>query len=181
MSARILVHTTILTLLLGVWYWIPWRLCRVEGHSMEPTLRAGQWILVERHHYRTHRPRRGEVVLFNHEGALYVKRVAATAGETVLLLAEGPPWPGNVLRVVDRGEEARVRSLTRVCARLRLVRARIPGGCFFALGDGGGCSLDSCDLGPIRESALIGRARPLGAWACRPAESIRRVPPRRPH
>lgn len=52
----------------------------VEGHSMEPTLRAGDWLLVDPDAYRARAPRPTEIVVARDPrtvGRLIVKRVRA--------------------------------------------------------------------------------------------------------
>jgi signal peptidase I len=65
------------------WSW-PYRVA-VSGHSMEPTLRDGDWLLVDPDAYRYLSPRPGELVVVHDpraEGRVIVKRVAPTgAGE----------------------------------------------------------------------------------------------------
>ncbi len=84
--------------LLGRW----WTRVTVRGHSMAPTLRDGQQLLVRR---RRRAPRRGEVVVFTVPGTLRdaadppcrVKRVAAVAGDPVPdWLTETLPGVANV-------------------------------------------------------------------------------------
>ena len=59
------------------WSW-PHRVA-VTGHSMEPTLRDGDWLLVDPDAYRLRSPRPGELVVAydpRAEGRVIVKRVA---------------------------------------------------------------------------------------------------------
>jgi signal peptidase I len=49
----------LLGLVLRSW---PWRVA-VEGHSMEPTLRAGDWLLVDPLAYAGHNPQAGQLVV----------------------------------------------------------------------------------------------------------------------
>ena len=89
MKRRVLLHVVVLAMLLGVWWFSPWGVGVVLGESMAPTLRSGEWIAIDRHYYRHHRPRPGEIVVFRHQDATYVKRVFAVEGETLCLVAEG--------------------------------------------------------------------------------------------
>jgi signal peptidase I len=161
MKRRHLVRVSILAALLGVWIFSPWRVGVVLGHSMDPTLRSGQLIAIERDYYRHHRPRAGEIVVFRHAGMTYVKRVYAAEGQTIYLVAEGARGERTLIRPICAGEEASVRSALRRAAMLALRRLRVPEGSFFALGDALSCSIDSRDLGLIESGELIGRVRPL--------------------
>ncbi len=58
----------------------------VEGLSMAPNFVDGEWVLVNKLAYRSAQPSRGDVVVFHAPGETdkdYIKRVIATAGETV--------------------------------------------------------------------------------------------------
>src|SRR5688500_15395987 len=48
----------------------------VVGESMSPTLRAGQWFVLDSRAYEGAQPERGDIVVFRHRGATYIKRVA---------------------------------------------------------------------------------------------------------
>ena len=93
---------------------------RISDASMEPGLRAGDYVLVNRWAYRSRPPRVGDIVVLRHprEGAIHiVKRVSAL------------PSPENVFVVgdnADMSEDSRVfgpidRSLVvgRVWLRLK--------------------------------------------------------------
>jgi nickel-type superoxide dismutase maturation protease len=67
---------------------LPWM---VSGRSMEPTLRAGDMVIVDLWSYRQRRPREGEIVLFSGAepaSAPMVKRVANRTGSTFWLLGD---------------------------------------------------------------------------------------------
>jgi len=59
----------------------------VSGHSMEPTLEPGDRIFVNKFIYRFCQPCRGDVVVFFLSDGMidYIKRVAGTAGDEVLI------------------------------------------------------------------------------------------------
>ena len=62
----------------------------VSGHSMEPTLRAGDWLLVDPAAYARRAPAAGELVVVRDPRAderWLVKRVAAVGGDGALRLA----------------------------------------------------------------------------------------------
>ena len=68
-------------LLLVAWSLSPLRLGFVSGSSMAPTYRSGQPFLMTRAD-STH-PAVGSVVVFDHDGQPYIKRVAALEGQEI--------------------------------------------------------------------------------------------------
>lgn len=66
----------------------------VEGHSMEPTLRDGDWLLVDPDAYRRFSPRAGDLVVAADPRApdrLIVKRVRRIEPDGSLMLAGDHP------------------------------------------------------------------------------------------
>lgn len=127
----------------------------IPSGSMAPTLKAGDRVLADKLAYRLSDPRRGDVVVFEAEGALNVKRVAGLAGDTVEIR-------DGVLHV-----NGRTRVEPYVNRRLNdgnfFGPAEVPEGHVFVLGDNRQNSLDSRSLGPIPEERLMGEVR-LRLW-----------------
>jgi signal peptidase I len=75
-----------------------WRVA-VEGHSMEPTLRAGDWLLVDADAYHRRAPARGDLVVAadpRQADRWLVKRVADVLPDGRLTLAgEHPAHAGD--------------------------------------------------------------------------------------
>jgi signal peptidase I len=152
-----LISLTLIAGLLLAWYASPCVLGVVMGNSMTPTLHSGQFVAIDRHYYRTHRPRAGDVVVFRHLGTTYIKRVYAAEGETIHLLAEGYRGDRTLVQPIRRGHEATIRAAAARSACLTVRRIRVPHGTFYALGDALNNSIDSRDFGPIETSAILGR------------------------
>jgi len=75
----------------------PWRVA-VVGHSMEPTLRAGDWLLVDPQAYRQRRPQLGELIVVDdprQNGSWLVKRVASIERDGRIGLAGDHPAHWN--------------------------------------------------------------------------------------
>ena len=112
-AVREIVETILFALLIFLLIQAVWRNFRVEGHSMEPNIHDGQYLIVERLPYSTgfpvnllrrtlgrlplgnqalsyvyHPPQRGDVVVFippNNQKKDYIKRVIGIAGDRVEL------------------------------------------------------------------------------------------------
>jgi len=106
------------------------RVMRVQGRSMEPTLRAGQLVLVNGCAFHARAPRRGEVV---------AARLRALGGRALVKRVVGLPHD----RVALNGGERRLGTEE-----------------FFLLGDQPDDSLDSRRFGPVKREELIGPVRP---------------------
>lgn len=63
----------------------------VHGHSMAPSLREGDWLLVDPDGYRARQPQPGELVLAASADGLIVKRMSAVAADGSLLLEGDAP------------------------------------------------------------------------------------------
>lgn len=123
---------------------------------MAPNLPDGRVIYVDRTYYRLHRPQRGEVVVFEHGGDFYVKRVYRAPGEMVHYFADG----SGVAGLVDEDQAGEMhRRYGKRSGTLRVVSERVPEDSVWVLGDNFSRSEDSRMLGPIPVRELIGRAR----------------------
>ncbi len=127
----------------------------VVGQSMAPTLKDGRLIWVDRTYYKNHLPQRGEVIVFQHDGETYVKRVYRGPGEKLHYLGNGD----SVVGLVRAGDAREMRRhYERKESTLRVGEMRIPADSVFVLGDNFQQSEDSRQLGPIPVSEIIGRA-----------------------
>lgn len=137
-------------------------LTRIQGRSMLPTLKNGQWAFVTRFDYRLGRPARGDVVICFFPGRMMkrlpflrqmmVKRVVGLPGETVAFEA------GTV--VID-GQPLPEPYLDPRCARRPLTRGPVALGDdeYFVLGDNRDGSHDSRAVGPLHRRMIVGRVR----------------------
>ena len=106
-----------------------WRLMRVVGESMRPSLRPGQLVLVDRRASRRRQPARGDVVAVRPAacgGIAVVKRLVGLPHETVE--QDGRRW-------------------------------RLGDDEFFLAGDCAERSRDSRAFGPVRRPELVGLVR----------------------
>ena len=138
-----------------VWFWGQ----RVSntGDSMEPMLKNGDVVLVNRIIYNASRPKRYDVIVFkpngNENANYYVKRIVGLPGETVQIMdgyvyinGEQLEEPVNATAVEDPG-----------LAEEQIVLA---GDEYFVLGDNRSASEDSrmADIGNVKRSEIYGKA-----------------------
>lgn len=136
-------------------------LARVKGSSMLSTLHSGDWLLVWRLGCRFHGPRRQDVVICHYPNRYwknvkflpmaFVKRVIGLPGETVELIEGVPHLDGKPLKEPYLDEKH---------TRFHAVRPprTIPEDSYYVLGDNRDSSNDSRAVGPLRRSAIRGRA-----------------------
>ncbi|NPA31563.1 MAG: signal peptidase I [Chloroflexi bacterium] len=142
---------------------------RVEGYSMVPTLRGGEFILVNRLAYRFGRlPQRGDIIVFRPENnglGDYIKRVVGLPGDEILV-QNGTVFVNNQPLYEPYVLEKPFYS----------GYWKVPEGHIFVLGDNRNHSTDSHILGPIPLERVIGQAV-LVYW---PPSRVRWLLPRAP-
>jgi signal peptidase I len=131
---------------------------KVQGRSMEPTLRSGEILLVVK---RT-AVHPGDVIAFYYNNKILLKRVAASAGDEVDVRADGTVTVNGA--ALSRPDPAAQAS----GAGDVTFPEQVPDGRLFVLGDNSGESVDSrfSAIGCVSEAAVIGkvvlRIWPLG-------------------
>lgn len=138
--AAALLLLVVFRLLLGV--------ARVDGESMAPTLKPGQPVLYCRV-IKTYLP--GDIISIKMPGgAYYVKRVVATAGDTVDL-RDGALWV-NGKELTEWGVGRTLPQEESISYPITLQEGQI-----FAVGDNREGSIDSRTFGPLSRSQIRGR------------------------
>lgn len=135
----------------------PFRLGVVCGESMSPSLRSGEFYLLDRRHYREHPVKAGDVIVFRRDGQNYIKRVLGTAGDRISVWKQrnSPEeelimnWQLPVLR------RAAVRSPWRLA--FVLGEHRVPEDTCYVVGDHMSGSFDSRAFGPVPLRAIQGK------------------------
>ena len=125
---------------------------RVDGHSMEPTLHDGQYLMVNKLAYKLGMPQRGDIVVFpspqDGERAL-IKRIVGLPGEEIAIV-NGQVYVNNALLLEPY--VASERSSTNWGPRVLGPNE------YLVLGDNRNNSNDSRNFGPVTESQIIGKA-----------------------
>ena len=126
----------------------------VQGRSMLPALQDGQFLLMDRQHYRWNNVRKNDIVIFRHDRDLYVKRVYATAGKTVQVVKSSD---GTASLIESLGPPVHVAKMIHNRPEIgQIVAVPVPAHCVFVVGDNENSSLDSRDFGPIRAKEILG-------------------------
>lgn len=127
------------------------RLVLTSGISMEPTIKSGQVVLLDRTAYWRRNPRIGELVIFKpgKKGLAkhFLKRVVGREGDKVKLRF-------GVLYL--NGKRVKEPYLAADFANGRFMEWTVPSGHIFVLGDNRNHSLDSRKLGPIPLKNVVG-------------------------
>ncbi|WP_077615063.1 signal peptidase I [Caenibacillus caldisaponilyticus] len=127
----------------------------VEGHSMMPTLKDRDHIIICKICYKLAQPKRFDIVVFHAtEQADYIKRVIGLPGDTIeykndVLYVNGKP--------VDEPYLEAFKAKTEGLLTYNF-KAKVPKGTVFVLGDNRRNSRDSRYIGAIPEDELIGKA-----------------------
>ncbi len=123
----------------------------IPSESMEPTLRPGDHVLVEKLSYRFDSPRRGDLVVFKTPGGgtLSVKRIVGLAGDRVAI-------EDGVLTIDGQPQDEPYVDLRRMDS-VYFGPIVVPRGEVFVLGDNRSDSTDSRDYGAVPRPSLIGR------------------------
>lgn len=138
---------------------------RIASQSMQPTLRPGEHVLVEKVTRHTREWRRGDLAVFRRPGSdeLVAKRIVAVGGDLVAI-------EDGVL-VVDGQPVEEPYADPDAIDSVYFGPVRVPAGAVFVLGDNRGNSLDSRTFGPITVAELRGRVVavvwPPTHWATR--------------
>jgi signal peptidase I len=142
------VTVAVLLSVLGL-HLLPFEVVRVPTASMEPTLRAGDHVLLDRRAAPVERGRLAVLPDVDDPDGLMVKRVVAVGGDTVafedgFLVVNGtrPPEP-----YADGGRVSGVY----------FAPVTVPAGGVYLLGDNRGDSVDSRTFGPLPADRIVGR------------------------
>ncbi len=130
----------------------------IPSASMEPTLKVGDKVLVNKLSYDLHSIHRGDVIVFKKPPddttpgiKDLIKRVIGLPGETIA---------GKDGQIYINGKLLNEPWLPRVDQNTTSTFApvQIPAGEYFVMGDNRGDSSDSRVFGPIAKSLVVGRA-----------------------
>lgn len=124
---------------------------RVESISMQPTLYAGDFIIVNKLAYKLGEPGRGDIIIFHYppdpNREPYIKRVIGLPGDTIRV-SSGDVYVGDVLL-----DEPYISDSPDYDGTWE-----VPGDSLFVLGDNRNSSSDSHSWGMVPLENVIGKA-----------------------
>lgn len=127
----------------------------VPSTSMEKTISKGDHVVVDTHYYRSHTPKRQDVVVFLRDGTFFVKRVMAAGGDTIegrngLILVNGKAILEPYIQHI--GEPP---SYLNTFGPIT-----VPTGEFFVMGDNRDVSFDSRspEFGYVDATSIVGKS-----------------------
>lgn len=128
----------------------------VNGESMDPTFKTGDYLLIDEVTYRFQEPQRGDVVVFRappEPDKFFVKRIVGLPGDTVSI-------GGSVVTITNK-EHPKGMVLSEpfiIHTGLNSLSVTVPEGEYFVMGDNRSGSYDSRSWGTLPKSEIRGRA-----------------------
>lgn len=120
---------------------------KVIGKSMEPTLKEGQYITINKMHKTL---QQGDIVIYKKQNdptnKIVIKRVIATAGQVLEIKNQNIYVDGKLFNYINQAEIPK--------NYIKIVN--LPDNHFFALGDNWSNSIDSRDYGPVSYNSIVG-------------------------
>jgi signal peptidase I len=132
---------------------------RVDGESMNTTLANGEILLLNKIVYRKQPVERFDIVVIKEGDKHIIKRVIGMPGETV-------EYKDNKLYINGvETEDPYPSTDTDDFSIEDIGHTKVPGNCYFVMGDNRAASLDSrySEVGVIKKENIVGRAR-LVIW-----------------
>lgn len=140
---------------------------RVENISMQPTLREGEFLLVNKMAYKLGNFNRGDIVVFHYPlmpQEDYIKRVIGLPGDSVIVR------DGQVLVNNERLEEPYIAAAPQYTNQWT-----VPEGQLFVLGDNRNQSSDSHSWGFVPQENVVGKALVI-YWPLEQLKILNQVP-----
>lgn len=124
---------------------------RVDGDSMNPTLKDGDIMLLNEIGYKLHGVERFDIVVIDTPNDVIIKRVIGLPGDRIR-------YQDNILYVNDKEvDEPFEHDVTHNFELLELGIDIVPSNEYFVLGDNRGNSKDSRMIGFIKENQIRGK------------------------
>ncbi|WP_022763984.1 signal peptidase I [Butyrivibrio sp. XPD2006] len=131
---------------------------KVIGDSMQPTLKNGQAVLIDRALSKIISPKTGDIIVFLPNGNVnshyYVKRIVATPGDKVQII-DGSLYVNDELKMEDSDLYDKMED-----AGIAANPIKLQSGEYFVLGDNRNSSEDSrsANIGIVKSGMIVGKA-----------------------
>jgi len=127
----------------------------VDGSSMDPTFKSGEYLIVDEISYRFEEPKRGDVIIFRFPldpKQFFIKRIIGLPGETVKLTPDG-----TTIINKENPDGLKISEPYVVFNRTDTLTYTLKDGQYFAMGDNRAASADSRLWGPVPRANIVGR------------------------
>lgn len=125
---------------------------RVNGTSMDPTLKNGEIMILNKVNYKINNIERFDIVVVKTEDNKIIKRVIGLPGETL-------KYEDNTLYIDGQEKkESFIKEKTEDFNINELGYKKIPKDCYFVMGDNRNNSSDSRIIGCVNKNQIEGRA-----------------------
>src|SRR6266516_2839272 len=158
---RELIEILALTLLIFLVIRFAVQSFRVDGESMQPSLRSEEFVLVDKVTYLFQSPQRGDVIVFHYPLDThrdFIKRIIGLPGDTISTTSTSVIVDGQTLHEPYISFHHNFESNTW----------KLGPNQFFVMGDNRDNSLDSRSWGPLDRNYIIGKALavywPVSNW-----------------
>lgn len=131
---------------------------KVQGNSMVPTFRSGDYLITEKLSYRFNNPKKGDIIVLKNprdESQDFIKRIIGVPGDTIRI-AENVVYLNNEPLKEDYLPPG---TITRPGAFLtENFTVKVADNQYFVFGDNREHSSDSRDWGPLTKTEIVGKA-----------------------
>ena len=125
---------------------------RVNGTSMDPTLKNGDIMILNKIGYRITKIKRFDIVVIKYKDELLIKRVIGLPGEKI-------KYENNTLYVNDKAlDEEFDKTYTYNFSLKEIGSTTVPDNSYFVLGDNREVSKDSRSIGFIDREDIVGKS-----------------------
>jgi signal peptidase I len=133
---------------------------KVPSTSMEKTILQGDQIVADMRHYRSRSPKRGDIILFKRQGAIFIKRVIATGGDTIQGMNRDVFVNGE--KVVEPYIQHTLQGIPPWTPNwiIHFGPVTVGNGNYFVIGDNRDISVDSRspEFGSVEKNTIVGKA-----------------------
>lgn len=125
---------------------------RVNGTSMDPTLKNGDIMILNKIGYRITKIKRFDIVVIKYKDELLIKRVIGLPGEKI-------KYENNTLYINDKAlDEEFDKTYTYNFSLKEIGSTTVPDNSYFVLGDNREVSKDSRSIGFIDREDIVGKS-----------------------